>query len=807
MNASLSWIKAYVPDLECTYQEFRDAMTLSGTKVENFTAFDADLDKIVIGQIDKIEKHPDADKLVVCQVNVGNESVQIVTGASNVFEGAKIPVVLDGGKVAGGHDGNMTPGGIKIKAGKLRGVESFGMMCSIEELGSTREMYPDAAENGIYILPEDAEVGSDAIEYLGLHDANYEFEITSNRVDCYSVLGIAREAAATFGKEFHNVEPKISKTVDDIKDYLEVEVKDTDLCPRYTAMVVKNIRLAPSPRWLQQRLASNGIRPINNVVDITNYVMEEYGQPMHAFDYDSIAGHKIIVQRANDGEKFVTLDGQERTLDKDILMICDAEKPIGLAGIMGGEDSKITDDVKTLVFESACFDGTNNRLSAKRLGLRTDASGKYEKGLDPNNAAPAILRACQLIEELDAGDVVGGMIDLYPNPVEPKQIPFDPDAINAFLGTDIDKETQLSYFPILEIEYDEKSGMLTVPTFRQDLLREADIAEEVARFYGYANIPSTLPTSVESQGGLTYSFVIADRIRTTLKAYGYSESMTYSFESPKVFDKLRIPEGDALRDVVTISNPLGEDYSIMRTTLFNGLLTSLATNYNRRNKTAALFELGNVYIPKALPLTELPEERMTLCFGFYANGDFFDLKGALEQVLKDLGVKLPRKYEPDHKLPFLHPGRQAVVTIKGGKESIACLGQLHPLVAKTYGINTEVYVAQVNIDALYELAGFDKKFKPIPKYPAVTRDLSLIMKKSVHADEIEAVIAKCGGKLIEGYELFDIYEGERIGAGLKSLAYSLRFRAADRTLEDKDVNPIIEKIIEKLNDLGVQLRS
>ena len=807
MNASLSWIKAYVPDLECSYQEFRDAMTLSGTKVENFTAFDADLDKIVIGKIEKIEKHPDADKLVVCQVNVGDETVQIVTGAPNVFEGAKIPVVLDGGRVAGGHDGEKTPGGIKIKAGKLRGVESFGMMCSIEELGSTRELYPDAPENGIYIFPEDAEVGADAIAYLGLRDANYEFEITSNRVDCYSVLGIAREAAATFRKEFHNVDPKIEKTDGDVKDYLEVEVKDADLCPRYTAMVVKNIRLAPSPRWLQQRLASNGIRPINNVVDITNYVMEEYGQPMHAFDYDTIAGHKIVVKRANDGEKFVTLDGQERTLDSEILLICDAEKPIGLAGIMGGEDSKITDDVKTLVFESACFDGTNNRLAAKRLGLRTDASGKFEKGLDPNNTVPAILRACQLIEELDAGDVVGGMIDIYPEPVEPKKIPFDADAINAFLGTDIDKETQLSYFPPLEIEYDEKTGMLTVPTFRQDLLREADIAEEVARFFGYANIPSTLPTSVETQGGLTYSFIIANRTRETLKAYGYSESMTYSFESPKVFDKLRFPEDDVLRQAIKISNPLGEDYSIMRTSLFNGLLSSLSTNYNRRNKTASLFELGNVYIPKTLPLTELPEERMTLCFGFYGDGDFFDLKGALEQVLKDLGVKVPRKYEPDHGIPFLHPGRQALVTIKGGREKIACLGQLHPLVAKTYGIGTDTFVAQLNLEAILDMTGFEKKFKPIPKYPAVTRDLSMIMKKSVHADEIEEVISKCGGRLIESYQLFDIYEGDRIGSGLKSLAYSLTFRSADRTLEDKDVNPIIDKIISELKAKGIELRS
>lgn len=807
MNASLSWIKAYVPDLSVSYQEFRDAMTLSGTKVENFTAFDADLENIVIGQIEKIEKHPDADKLVVCQVNVGKETVQIVTGAPNVFEGAKVPVVLEGGKVAGGHDGNLTPGGIKIKAGKLRGVESFGMMCSIEELGSTREMYPDAPENGIYILPEDAEVGADAIEFFGLHDANYEFEVTSNRVDCYSVLGIAREAAATFRKEFHDVEPKVEKTEGDISDYLEIEVEDKDLCPRYTAMVVKNIRLAPSPRWLQQRLAGSGIRPINNVVDITNYVMEEFGQPMHAFDYDTIAGKKIVVKRAKDGDTFVTLDGQERALDHDVLMICDAEKPIGIAGIMGGEDSKITDDVKTLVFESACFDGTNNRLAAKRLGLRTDASGKFEKGLDPNNTVPAILRACQLIEELDAGDVVGGMIDLYPEPVEPKQIPFYPDKINAFLGTDIDIETQLSYFPPLGITYDEKTNLLTIPTFRQDLLREADIAEEVARFYGYDNIPSTLPSAAASQGGLTYRFVIAERIRTTLKAYGYSESMTYSFESPKVFDKLRIPEEDFLRQVIRISNPLGEDYSIMRTSLFNGLLSSLSTNYNRRNKKAALFELGNVYIPKALPLTELPDERATLCFGFYGEGDFFDLKGTLEQVLADIGVKLPRKYEPDHGIPFLHPGRQALVTIKGGREKIAVLGQVHPSVAKTYGINTNVYLAQINLEALYALSGFERKYKAIPKYPAITRDLSLVMEKSVHADEIEGILSKCGGRLMESYELFDIYEGERIGEDKRSLAYSMTFRAPDRTLEDKDVNPLIEKMIEKLKEKGVELRS
>ena len=805
MNASLSWIRSYVPELECSYQEFRDAMTLSGTKVEGYKVFDEDLDKIVIGQVVSMEKHPDADKLQICQVNVGTETIQIVTGAPNVFEGAKVPVVLDGGRVAGGHDGNMTPGGIKIKKGKLRGVESFGMMCSIEELGSTREMYPDAPENGLYILPEDAPVGESATSYLGLCDANYEFEITSNRVDCYSVLGIAREAAATFRKPFVNEEPKIRKTEGDIRDLLEVEVKDTDLCPRYTAMMVKNIRLAPSPRWLRQRLASNGIRPINNVVDITNYVMEEYGQPMHAFDYDTIKGHKIVVKRAQDGEKFVTLDGQERTLDKDILMICDAERPIGIAGIMGGEESKITDDVKTLVFESACFDGTNNRLSARRLGLRTDASGKYEKGLDPNNTVPAIIRACQLIEELDAGDVVGGMIDLYPEPVQEKKIAFDPERINAYLGTDISKEEMLSYFPALEIGYEEESNLLTIPSFRQDLLRGADIAEEIARFYGYDKIPTTLPAMKGASGKLTYKFQVNEVIREQMQAAGYSEAMTYSFESPKVFDKCLLDPEDPHRQAIVISNPLGEDYSIMRTSLLNGLFTSLATNYNRRNKEAALYELSNVYIAKQLPLTELPDERMTLSLGFFGEGDFFNLKGAVEELFDGLGLTGHRRYDNTGELPFFHPGRQAILSYEG--TPVAILGEVHPTVVKNYGLAKRTYAAQIDVEGLYEKVSFARKYQGIPKYPAVSRDLSLVMDRSVRAGQIEEIIESCGGKLLEHYELFDIYEGEQVGAGRKSLAYTVRFRASDRTLEDGDVTPIMEKIVKKLGEIDVFLRS
>ena len=664
MNTSLNWIKAIVPGLEnVTPQEFADAMTLSGTKVESFESYDKNLEKIVIGQIESVEKHPDADKLVVCQVNVGNETIQIVTGASNIkvgTSGQKVPVVLDGGRVAGGHDGGALPeNGIKIKKGKLRGVPSNGMMCAIEELGSSIEFYPDAAEDGIYILGDDAEVGSDAIEYLGLHDTVHEYEITNNRVDCYSVLGIAREVAATFKKPFNP--PVVTKTgnSEDVNDYISVEVKDTDLCSRYTARVVKNIKLAPSPKWMQRRLATAGIRPINNIVDITNYVMEEYGQPMHAYDLDTIAGKKIIVRRAEDGEKFETLDEQERTLDSSMLMICDADKAIGLAGIMGGQNSKITDDVTTMLFEAATFDGTNIRKATKKLGLRTDASGKFEKGLDPENAMAAMDRACQLIEELGAGEVVGGAIDIYPNKKEKKRITFEPEKINALLGTDVSVDEMMSYFERLELEYDKESNELIIPTFRQDLLRTADIAEEVARFFGYDKIPTTLPTGEATTGKLPFKLRIEAVARDIAEYCGFSEGMTYSFESPKVFDKLRLPADSKLRQGIVISNPLGEDYSVMRTTTLNGMLSSLATNYNRRNKDVRLYELGNVYRPKSLPLTELPDERMHFTLGMYGNGDFFDMKGVCEEFFEKIGMKKKMEYDPASGKPFLHPGRQA----------------------------------------------------------------------------------------------------------------------------------------------------
>lgn len=804
MNTPLSWIKAYVPELSCTDQEYVDAMTLSGTKVENYERLDENLDKIIIGQIEKIEKHPDAEKLVVCQVNVGTEVVQIVTGAKNVFEGAKIPVVLDGGRVATDHDGNKVAGGTKIKKGKLRGVESFGMMCSIAELGSSKDFYPEAAEDGIYIFPENAQVGQSAVEALGLNDTVVEYEITSNRVDCFGVIGIAREAAATFRKPFVKPEIKATGNNENAADYISVEVKDQDLCKRYCARVVKNVKIGPSPEWMQRRLANSGIRPINNLVDITNYVMEEFGQPMHAYDLSTIAGNKIVVRRANEGETFQTLDGQERVLDNDILMICDADKAVGVAGIMGGENSKITDQVKDVLLEAACFDGTNIRLSSKRLGLRTDASGKFEKGLDPNNAEDAINRACALIEELGAGEVIGGMVDVYPEKKEERRIPFEPEKYNKLLGTSVAPEEMLSYFERLEIAYDQEKNELVIPTFRQDLECSADIAEEVARFFGYDNIPVTLPSGEATMGKKSFKMRVEDVARETAEFCGFSQGMTYSFESPKVFDKLLLPKDSELRKTVTILNPLGEDFSIMRTISLNGMLTSLSTNYNRRNKSAKLYELGNVYLPKSLPVTELPEERMMFTLGMYGDGDFFDMKGVLEEFFERIGMKKKVDYDPSQKKPFLHPGRQADVVYDG--EVVGYLGELHPEVADNYNIGDKAYVAVLDILKVTEYATFERKYEGLAKYPAVTRDLSMVMKKDIMVGDIEKIFEKRGGKLLESLQLFDVYEGAQIQEGYKSVAYSLTFRAKDRTLEEKDIAPIMEKILGDLNEIGIELR-
>ena len=818
MNTPLSWIKDYVPGLSCTAQEYSDRMTLTGTKVEGYKKLDKNLEKLVVGEVLSVEKHPDADKLVVCQVNVGTETVQIVTGASNIPVGSKgqyVPVVLDGGKVAGGHDGGPLPeDGVKIKAGKLRGVPSNGMMCSIEELGSDHNAYPLAPESGIYIFDEalirelGLKPGDSAVKALGMDDVVVEYEITSNRVDCYGVIGIAREAAATFGESFQLPEVKETGNGEDINDYLKVRVEDTKLCPRYCARMVKNIRFAPSPEWMQKRLRNSGIRPINNLVDITNFVMEEYGQPMHAYDYDTIAGHEIVVKCAADGDEFETLDGQVRKLDHTMLMINDGEKAVGLAGIMGGENSKITDHVHTVVFEAANFDGVNIRLSAKKAGLRTDASSIFEKGLDPNNAEAAINRACQLVEELGCGEVVGGMIDVYPVKDEPVRVAFEPERINSLLGTEISPEEMKAIFRKLDLGFDEDTQEVVVPTFRRDLHCMADLAEEVLRFHGYDTIESTLPVGEATTGKLSYKLRIDQVARNIAEFAGFSHAMTYAFESPKVYDKLLIPEDSSLRKAIVIQNPLGEDFSIMRTQSLNAILTSLSLNYNRRNPDVRLYDLSNIYIPRSLPLTELPEEREQLTLGAYGEGmDFYVMKGVIEELFEHIGMQEKVHYEPACDRPYLHPGRKADIIYQG--QTVGYLGEVHPEVCGNYDFKegVRVYVAVLDMPAVIPFTGFDRHYEGIAKYPATTRDISMLVPKTVLVGQIEDLLAQRGGKILESYKLFDIYEGSQVQEGYKSVAYSLSFRAKDRTLTDEEVGAAMKKILQGLSGLGIELRS
>ena len=812
MNTPLSWIKEMVPELDCSPAEYMDAMTLSGTKAESVEYFDKNLDKIIVGKINKIEQHPDADKLVICQVQIdeAGKEVQIVTGAPNAFEGAVVPIVLDGGKVACDHSGNKPAEGFDIKAGKLRGVDSYGMMCSIDELGRDKTYYPEADEEGLYIFNKieggsELKPGSDALEALGLRDALVEYEVTSNRVDCFGIEGIAREAAATFRKEFKPPVIKETGNSEKAEDYISVEIKDRELCKRFVARVVKNVKIAPSPLWMQRRLSSVGIRPINNIVDITNYVMTELSQPMHAYDLSTIEDRKIIVERAAKGEKFTTLDGEERELDDTVLLIKDGKKAVGIAGIMGGENSKINDNLDTVLIEAACFDGTNIRLSSKKVGLRTDASGKFEKGLHPNTALLAMNRACQLVEEIGAGEVVGGVVDVYPVKEGDRTVEFDLDACNRLLGTNISKEEAAEYFTRLEIKINDDGKTVTVPYFRQDLLRNADIAEELARFFGYDKIPTTLPSGESTAGGETLQMEIEGKARALAEQFGFCEGMTFSFESPKVFDKLMLPEDAKERETIKLMNPLGEDYSIMRTQIVNGMLTSLGTNSSRKNKNVRLYEISNIYIAKELPLTEYPKENKQFCLGMYGEGDFFVLKGVVEEFLYKVGVKKLPSYKARAGKTFLHPGRQAEIIYDG--EPVGYLGEVHPLVQETYGISERAYIANIDLSKICEKADFSVKYEGIAKFPSVVRDISLIMSKSLTAGEIEEVIRTNGGNILESLGLFDIYEGERIGADKKSMAYSITFRNKEKTLEDAEITAVMENILKGLEHIGAVLRS
>ena len=812
MNTPLSWIKEMVPGLDCTPAEYMDAMTLSGTKAESAQYFDKNLDKIVVGRINKIERHPDADKLVICQVQIDEDGkeIQIVTGAPNAFEGAVVPVVLDGGRVACDHSGNKPGEGFVIKAGKLRGVDSAGMMCSIDELGRDKTYYPEADEEGLYIFNKieggsKLKLGSDALIPLGLRDALVEYEVTSNRVDCFGIEGIAREAAATFRKEFKPPVIKETGNNEKAEDYISVEIKDKELCKRYVARVVKNVKIAPSPLWMQRKLSAAGIRPINNIVDITNYVMTELSQPMHAYDIDTIEERKIVVERAANGEKFTTLDGVERELDDTVLLIKDGKKAVGIAGIMGGENSKINEGLNTVLLEAACFDGTNIRLSSKKIGLRTDASGKFEKGLHPETALLAMNRACTLIEEIGAGEVVGGVVDVYPVKEGDREVEFDLDACNRLLGTSISLDMAREYFDRLGIKINDDLKSVVVPYFRQDLLRNADLAEELARFFGYDKIPTTLPSGESTAGGETFGMEIEGKARELAEQFGFCEGMTFSFESPKVFDRLLLPLDAKEREAIEIKNPLGEDYSIMRTQIINGMLTSLGTNSARRNKNVRLYEISNIYLAKKLPLEDYPEEKKQFCLGMYGEGDFFVLKGVIEEFLYKVGMKKLPSYNADAGKTFLHPGRQAQIIYED--TVVGYFGEVHPLVQEAYGIAERTYVANIDLSVICKKANFTVKYEGIAKFPSVVRDISLVMDKSLTAGEIEKIIRSESGAILESLELFDIYEGERIGADKKSMAYSITFRNKEKTLEESEISAVMDKILKGLQTIGAVLRS
>ncbi|MCD7778503.1 MAG: phenylalanine--tRNA ligase subunit beta [Clostridiales bacterium] len=800
MDLPIKWLKEYV-DLDCDINTFMDTITMAGQKVEgladNVCNRAKAIDKVVVGRIEKIEKHPDADKLVVCQVNVGKEeNIQIVTGAPNVFEGAYVPVALDGSTLA--ND-------VKIKKGKLRGVVSNGMMCSVEELGFTTHDFPDAPEYGIYIFSGEPELGADVKELMELTDDVIEFEITNNRPDCYSILGLARETAAAFRKPFKYPEITVKAEAEgNSADFVTVEIKNPELCPRYIGRVVKNVKVEPSPLWLRHRLTAAGVRPINNIVDITNYVMLEMGQPMHAFDIDTIDEGRIIIRNAEDGEQFTTLDGQKRVLDSSMLVISDPNKAVAIAGVMGGENSKVSPNAAAILFESANFNGPNIRITAKKLGMRTDASAKYEKGLDPNTALDAVNRAVQLVEMLGCGEVVPGMVDCYPNKRESWEVPYSAESINKLIGFNLSDQEMIDIFKLIEVEADGKTAK--IPTFRPDLESEADLAEEVARFYGYDKIETTLAAGTPTCGKRSRSQIIEDKIAETMVAVGFSEAMTFSFESPKVFDKLSIAKDSPLRKAVRITNPLGEDFSVMRTQTVNAMLNSLSTNYNRRNSSCYLFETGKVYIPEETPLKKLPDEIPTLTIGMYGSDcDFYTLKGVIEELTEVLGFKSKAYYLPKSDIPFMHPGRLAEVF--AGNDSIGYLGEVHPQTLKNYSIGTKAYIAVINMAKLIEYTTFEHSFKPLPKYPAVERDIAMLVKDEVTVKEIEDVIRNKGGKHLESVKLFDVYKGAQIEKGFKSVAYSIKFRASDRTLTDEEVNKPVEKILKELKEkLGAELR-
>lgn len=801
MDLSMKWLNDYVDVSDIDIKKFCYDMTMTGSKVERYTKEGEEITNVVVGRLLSVVPHEDSDHLVVCKVDVGlDEPLQIVTGAPNVKAGDFVPVALCGSTL---------PGGVKIKKGKLRGVESNGMLCSLGELGLTTHDFPYAIEDGIFLLGDDCDLtlGKDIKEAIGLNDTSVEFEITSNRPDCMAVLGLAREASATFGRERHVKYPEYKGVDGDTAEHLKVSVVNTELCSRYMAGIVKNVKIEPSPRWMRERLRASGVRPINNFVDITNYVMLEYGHPMHAFDLRYVDGASITVRNAREGEHIMTLDGVERKLDSETLIIADANKPVAVAGVMGGEFSGIMDDTTTVVFEAACFDGSAVRRSAKKLGMRTDASSRFEKGLDFRNCLPALLRAFELVEELGCGEVLKGYIDSNHGDNSEKTAPFNAEWINNFLGTDIPEEQMIKYLESLDFEVHD--GKCIAPFDRVDIECKADVAEEVARLYGYNNIPSTIINGV-ANAKRTPEQRFRATVKTAMVAQGFNEIVTYSFVSPRGFDKIKLPSDSKLRDSVVISNPLGEDTSVMRTTALPSLLDVLSKNFSYRNMSANVFEIAKEYIKCEGEV--LPDEVQRLCIGMYdadKTADFFELKGVIEQVMSFAGLsglEYRRAEESDgfDEISAFHPGRCAVA-VKGDKV-LGIFGELHPEVAESYSINTRVLCAKFNLDDMLSCADTEKSYKPLPKFPAVTRDLSIVCEDELPAATIEKTIAGAVGKTLESVEMFDLYRGEQIEEGKKSISYSISMRSHDGTLTDEQADSAMKRVLKALGELGAQLR-
>ncbi|MBW4829743.1 MAG: phenylalanine--tRNA ligase subunit beta [Clostridiaceae bacterium] len=790
MLLPMKWLKDYV-NIDLDSKEFSDKLTLTGSHVESIIPLDKGIKKVVVGKILNIEKHPNADKLVITTTDVGEEKLKIVTGASNIKEGDYVPVALVGARL---------PGGIKIKKGKLRGEESFGMLCSLDELGISDSVIPKEQRDGIFILDKEYPLGTDIKDILGLNGDVIELEITPNRPDCLSVVGMAREACATFDKEIKYPEISIKNGEESISDYVkDIEILDKDLCNRYYAKVIKDVKIESSPLWLQTRLMEAGMRPINNIVDVTNYVMLEFGEPIHAFDLDKIKDKKIIVRRALDSEKITTIDSVERKLNPSNLVIADSEKPIAIAGVMGGLDSEVTSGTETILIEAANFNDKNVRLTSKSLNLRTEASARFEKGIDPNLCEIACNRVCQLIEEIGAGKVVGECIDDYIEKAIEKVITLRTDKVNRLLGTNIDKNDMIDILEGLELKVEEKEECLkvTVPTFRLDLEAEVDLIEEIGRIYGFHNIKNEPLRGALIRGEKSYDKVVEDKVKSILEGLGMNEIMTYSFVSPKVYDKIKLSEDSEKRKCIKIMNPLGEDYSVMRTTLIPNAMDVLARNYNYGVERAFIYEIGNIFIPKELPIKKLPIERKMLSLGMYGDVDYYYIKGVVDTLLERLGI-LKCKYLREENHPSFHPGRTANIIYKD--KVLGVIGEIHPDILENYHIKERVYISELDFDTIIEIANLERQYKPLAKYPAITRDLAIVLDREILVKDIEEKILENGEGLIEKVDLFDVYMGKQIPEDKKSIAFSVTYRSSERTLKDEEVTKVHNNIISKLEE-------